>query len=190
MEPWNRKLRMGMVGGGQGAFIGAVHRIAATLDQQAELVAIRQSSVRMAEEEVRNAGLRLKEQVAVELDLMRAKLRLAGEQRAEVLAGQSLADTMDRFLGLLEGFVGFLIGPVGPGQSQPVLATVPVERHKPFERLRRRAATSPRVSSGTNAGRTGTTVWPTAWAIRYPPPVDPVAGYDAPPVATITASPL
>jgi len=30
---------MGMVGGGQGAFIGAVHRIAATLDGQAELVA-------------------------------------------------------------------------------------------------------------------------------------------------------
>ncbi len=39
MEPWKRKLRMGMVGGGQGAFIGGVHRIAATLDQQAELVA-------------------------------------------------------------------------------------------------------------------------------------------------------
>jgi predicted dehydrogenase len=39
MESWKRKLRMGMVGGGQGAFIGAVHRIAATLDQQAELVA-------------------------------------------------------------------------------------------------------------------------------------------------------
>lgn len=30
---------MGMVGGGQGAFIGAVHRIAAALDQQVELVA-------------------------------------------------------------------------------------------------------------------------------------------------------
>jgi predicted dehydrogenase len=30
---------MGMVGGGEGAFIGAVHRIAATLDQQVELVA-------------------------------------------------------------------------------------------------------------------------------------------------------
>ena len=28
-----------MVGGGQGAFIGGVHRIAATLDQQIELVA-------------------------------------------------------------------------------------------------------------------------------------------------------
>jgi predicted dehydrogenase len=39
MEPWKRKLRMGMVGGGEGAFIGVVHRIAATLDQQVELVA-------------------------------------------------------------------------------------------------------------------------------------------------------
>ena len=28
-----------MVGGGQGAFIGGVHRVAATLDQQVELVA-------------------------------------------------------------------------------------------------------------------------------------------------------
>ncbi len=34
----NRKLRMGMVGGGQGAFIGEVHRIAAQLDNQIELV--------------------------------------------------------------------------------------------------------------------------------------------------------
>jgi predicted dehydrogenase len=39
MQSWARKLRMGMVGGGEGAFIGAVHRIAATLDQQVELVA-------------------------------------------------------------------------------------------------------------------------------------------------------
>ncbi|MGF1677646.1 MAG: Gfo/Idh/MocA family protein [Candidatus Methylacidiphilales bacterium] len=34
----NRKLRMGMVGGGRGAFIGAVHRMAAVLDGQIELV--------------------------------------------------------------------------------------------------------------------------------------------------------
>ena len=27
MESWRRKLRMGMVGGGQGAFIGGVHRL-------------------------------------------------------------------------------------------------------------------------------------------------------------------
>ena len=34
-----RRLRLGMVGGGQGAFIGAVHRIAARLDGRYELVA-------------------------------------------------------------------------------------------------------------------------------------------------------
>lgn len=34
-----RRLRLGMVGGGQGAFIGAVHRIAARLDDEWELVA-------------------------------------------------------------------------------------------------------------------------------------------------------
>jgi predicted dehydrogenase len=39
MNSWTRKLRMGMVGGGPGAFIGAVHRIAAVLDGQVELVA-------------------------------------------------------------------------------------------------------------------------------------------------------
>ena len=39
MTSWTRKLRMGMVGGGQGAFIGGVHRIAAALDGQVELVA-------------------------------------------------------------------------------------------------------------------------------------------------------
>jgi predicted dehydrogenase len=35
----NRKLRFGMIGGGRGAFIGAVHRVAALMDGQAELVA-------------------------------------------------------------------------------------------------------------------------------------------------------
>lgn len=39
MEPWKRKLRMGMVGGGEGAFIGAVHRTVAALDGQIEIVA-------------------------------------------------------------------------------------------------------------------------------------------------------
>ena len=34
----NAKIRMGMVGGGEGAFIGAVHRMAANLDGQIELV--------------------------------------------------------------------------------------------------------------------------------------------------------
>jgi predicted dehydrogenase len=35
----SRRLRLGMVGGGRGAFIGAVHRIAARLDDRYELVA-------------------------------------------------------------------------------------------------------------------------------------------------------
>ena len=37
--PAQRKLRYGMVGGGQNAFIGAVHRMASNLDEQIELVA-------------------------------------------------------------------------------------------------------------------------------------------------------
>jgi predicted dehydrogenase len=37
--PLNRKLRMGLVGGGQGAFIGKVHSIAAIMDNRAALVA-------------------------------------------------------------------------------------------------------------------------------------------------------
>lgn len=36
---FDRRIRLGMVGGGEGAFIGAVHRIAARLDDQYELVA-------------------------------------------------------------------------------------------------------------------------------------------------------
>ena len=34
----NRKLRMGMIGGGKDAFIGAIHRIAANMDGLVELV--------------------------------------------------------------------------------------------------------------------------------------------------------
>lgn len=37
--PAQRKIRLGMVGGGQGAFVGDVHRIAARLDNRFELVA-------------------------------------------------------------------------------------------------------------------------------------------------------
>ena len=35
----SRRLRLGMIGGGRGAFIGAVHRMAARLDDRYELVA-------------------------------------------------------------------------------------------------------------------------------------------------------
>jgi predicted dehydrogenase len=40
----NRRLRLGMVGGGPGAFIGAVHRIASRMDDRYELVAAALSS--------------------------------------------------------------------------------------------------------------------------------------------------
>ena len=38
-ENFTGRIRLGMVGGGQGAFIGAVHRIASRIDDQYELVA-------------------------------------------------------------------------------------------------------------------------------------------------------
>src|SRR5271168_3357025 len=40
----SRRLRLGMVGGGRGAFIGAVHRLAARMDDRYELVAAALSS--------------------------------------------------------------------------------------------------------------------------------------------------
>src|SRR5258707_10834160 len=40
----NRRLRLGMVGGGPGAFIGSVHRLAARMDDRFELVAAALSS--------------------------------------------------------------------------------------------------------------------------------------------------
>ncbi len=41
----NRKLRMALVGGGQGSFIGRVHATAAVLDNRAALVAGALSSI-------------------------------------------------------------------------------------------------------------------------------------------------
>ena len=35
-----RRLRLGMIGGGQGAFIGAVHRIASRIDDRLSLIHI------------------------------------------------------------------------------------------------------------------------------------------------------
>ena len=53
-----RRLRLGMVGGGQGAFIGAVHRIAARIDDRFELVAGALSSdPQRAQASAREAGI-------------------------------------------------------------------------------------------------------------------------------------
>jgi predicted dehydrogenase len=52
-----RKLRMGMVGGGKGAFIGPIHRIAAELDGKIELVA---GAFSQSPERSREAGIGFK----------------------------------------------------------------------------------------------------------------------------------
>jgi predicted dehydrogenase len=57
-ETGARRIRLGMVGGGTGAFIGYVHRIAARLDGDYELVAGALSSrPEVARESGRNIGL-------------------------------------------------------------------------------------------------------------------------------------
>jgi predicted dehydrogenase len=57
-ETRERRIRLGMVGGGSGAFIGAVHRIAARLDDHYELVAgALSSSPEKAEQSARELGL-------------------------------------------------------------------------------------------------------------------------------------
>jgi predicted dehydrogenase len=53
----DRRLRLGMVGGGEGAFIGAVHRIAARIDDEWELVAGALSS---DPERARRSGVQLR----------------------------------------------------------------------------------------------------------------------------------
>src|SRR5579875_61313 len=50
------KIRLGMVGGGEGAFIGAVHRIAARLDDRYELVA---GALASSPEKARRSGAAL-----------------------------------------------------------------------------------------------------------------------------------
>ena len=53
-----RKLRLGMIGGGQGAFIGAVHRLAARIDDKYEFVAgCLSSTPEKAEESAKEIGL-------------------------------------------------------------------------------------------------------------------------------------
>ncbi|MCR6502299.1 Gfo/Idh/MocA family oxidoreductase [Shinella sp. CPCC 101442] len=57
-ETRERRIRLGMVGGGSGAFIGAVHRMAARLDDHYELVAgALSSSPEKAEQSARELGL-------------------------------------------------------------------------------------------------------------------------------------
>ena len=74
--------------------------------QQQQLVDIQESSVKLAEEAVKDAQLRLEAGLIPEIDLTRAQLRLAREQTSAVLQRQSMRDAMDRLLLLLNFQVG------------------------------------------------------------------------------------
>ena len=82
-----KKIRMGMVGGGQGAFIGAVHRMAANLDGQIELVCGAFSS--SAERSIASGadlGLPAERCYATYQQMMAEEAKLPAEQRMQFVA--------------------------------------------------------------------------------------------------------
>lgn len=82
-----KKIRMGMVGGGEGAFIGAIHRMAAAIDGEIELVCGAFSS---DAERVRRSGLALdlpKERVYADYkEMMTVEAALPETQRMQFVA--------------------------------------------------------------------------------------------------------
>jgi predicted dehydrogenase len=82
-----KKIRMGMVGGGQGAFIGAVHRIAGQLDNEIELVCGAFSST--AEKSIASGKELMldEERCYVDFDTMFAnEAKLPAEERMQFVA--------------------------------------------------------------------------------------------------------
>ncbi|MEO8386760.1 MAG: Gfo/Idh/MocA family oxidoreductase [Polaromonas sp.] len=82
-----RKLRYAMVGGGQGAFIGAVHRKAMALDGQMELVAGALSSdAERARASGRDLGLRDDRNHGRWEDLLEGELRRSADERIDFVS--------------------------------------------------------------------------------------------------------
>jgi predicted dehydrogenase len=82
-----RKLRYAMVGGGQGAFIGAVHRKAMALDGQMELVAGALSSdAERARASGRDLGLRDERNHGRWEDLLEGELRRSKDERIDFVS--------------------------------------------------------------------------------------------------------
>ena len=85
--PLNRRLRMGLIGGGGNAFIGRVHAVAATLDQRAELVAGALSSDPI---KARNAahefGIDATRAYGSYRELIEGELRLPEDQRIDFVS--------------------------------------------------------------------------------------------------------
>jgi len=82
-----KKLRLGMIGGGQGAFIGAVHRIAARIDDEYELVCGAFSS---NAENSRESGLMLglspDRTYGTYTELIEKEKQLPADERVEVIS--------------------------------------------------------------------------------------------------------
>src|SRR4051812_49879783 len=85
--PLNRKLRMGLVGGGQGAFIGRVHATAAVLDNRAALVAGALSSdAAKSKASAPDYDIKPERAYGSFQDMIAAELRLPADQRIDFVS--------------------------------------------------------------------------------------------------------
>src|SRR5450631_3591525 len=85
--PLNRKLRMGLVGGGQGAFIGRVHATAAILDNRAALVAGALSSEpAKAKASAPDYDIKPERAYGSYKDMIAAELKLPASERIDFVA--------------------------------------------------------------------------------------------------------
>src|SRR5438874_13302155 len=85
--PLNRKLRMGLVGGGQGAFIGRVHATAAVLDNRAALVAGALSSdPAKAKASAPDYDIKPERAYGSYKDMVAAELKLPADQRLDFVS--------------------------------------------------------------------------------------------------------
>ncbi len=86
-EPLNRKLRMALVGGGRGAFIGRVHATAAVLDNRATLVAGALSSdPQLAKESAPDYDIAANRAYASYQELIEGERRLAADERVDFIS--------------------------------------------------------------------------------------------------------
>jgi predicted dehydrogenase len=83
----NMKLRLGMIGGGQGAFIGAVHRIAARIDGDYELVCgAFSSNAEKSKASGAELGLSADRSYASYEELIEKEKQLPADQRVQVIS--------------------------------------------------------------------------------------------------------
>jgi len=102
--------------------------------ERTQLVGIQESSVRLAEQAVRDAQLRLEAGLIAEIDLLRAQLRLARAQTDLVLARQSEQDALDQLLVLLGLEVGGTPKLATTVSYQPVVLDIGAAVKEAFDR--------------------------------------------------------